>query len=288
MINQNRIRIAMLLILWAGVFLLAPFPVWAEESPEALLKQVEELEREVEKLKAKEANYDFLKEETKAYRELVEREWDRFLHVVEWFLPLLGALITFVLTFFNWQTARNVKKSVEEKTKELADERFKEISQKIVDEESGKLERKIETLESMIKRELWHLDSRILVLQQPSSEMDEILSSYPFNKNMECIVDRIPSDELAPLLKKGEVDIIVYEYPKNEGQSDSYIKGILDMLNSSSKVVPIIIYYTGQERLQNKDLESYEWLTFANGRLTLSSHIHSLAHVLCSDQKSMK
>lgn len=302
MINQNRIRIAVLLILWASVFLLAPFPVWAEESPEELLKQVEELEREMEKLKAKEANYDFLKEETKAYRELVEREWDRFLCVIQWVVPGLIVLIGGILAFLNYKSAKEIKeiakeelkervnkevnKEVEGKTKMLVDEEFKKVSERIVSEAVHELEKKIDALRTIAEREVWHLNSRIVVLHQNPSKIIDIISSV--NKDMKLTKDTPPFKQFDDLLVNEKVDVVVYECPKTIEKVDENLKDLIEKLEDqfikNGKIIPIIVYYP--DRLDDGNvnkmlLDKYIWYTFANNRITLFSHVHSLSHTFC-------
>lgn len=250
----------------------------AEKSDQDLSEKVEQLEEEMKQLSAKDDSYDYLKEETKAYREFVEGEWDRFLN---WFFGIIGivsVMITAVITFFHMSSKKEIKNSV----KAQLDQRVEEE----LNRETEKLKIRIRELEGVVNRESWLRNSKILALDR--GKLKDIISSSPLNQQ-NVTYDFPPFNRLPYLLAKGEVDIVVYEYDhESEKQKDQDLIYLLDQLrrhSNRSVQIPIVMYTDGKE-VRNTEvqklLEAYEWYTYANHRITLVANTYGLTHAYCS------
>ncbi|MGF7086904.1 hypothetical protein JOD24_000736 [Kroppenstedtia sanguinis] len=260
----------------------------AEKADPDLSEKVEQLEKEMNQLSAKNDSYDYLKEETKSYREFVEGEWDRFNNLLQWVLPIVVTVIGATLIFFDVKSIRDIKK----RTEEINNTVKKQLDQHVEEElnrETEKMRIRIRDLENIVNRESWLRSSKILVLDR--GKLKEIISSSPLNQK-NVIYDSPSSHRLPDLLEKGEVDIIVYEYgndsekPRDEDLS-SLLK-ILKVHSEQSVSIPIVIYTEGKQvgKTEVQELsKNYPWYTFANNRITLVSNTYGLTHAYYSEAK---
>lgn len=244
-------------------------PTAFAENEKDLSDKVEKLEQKVDKLSAKDDSYDYLKEETKSYRQFVEKEWEMFLYTFISFLTIGVTGVSGVLVYFNIQSRKDVE-NLQKEIKEEAEREFNNVKRSVV----TNLQSRVDSLEKMIEKEVWFQNSNILALDR--GQLEEILSLSPLNKN-NIKYATPPLNNLSDLLAKKEVDIVVYEYDiKNE--EDSHIAGIIDKLRKHSEPIPIVIYYPKRGHLKNKDIDRYKWHLFANSPVTLVTHTRSLVH----------
>ncbi len=78
-------------------------------------------------LSAKNDSYDYLKEETKSYREFVEGEWDRF---INWAIVLIG-VASGAIAFFNWTSKKEIKKTTKEQLNQRVEEELNSETEKM-------------------------------------------------------------------------------------------------------------------------------------------------------------
>ncbi|MFD1394803.1 hypothetical protein ACFQ49_05400 [Kroppenstedtia eburnea] len=270
-------------MLWVSVAGMAPSLAWAEESPEKLSRQIDTLEREVERLKTKEERYDYLKEETTDHREFVEAEWERFLNFIYCIISIGIGIVGATLVFFNISTRKDIKKTKKE-IRETAEQEFK----KVLAEERSEMDHKFAVWKEMIKREMRFQNSSILVLYQQESKIKSRISRILHGENIFSFVVG-PQFSLDSLLKKNKVDIIVYEYDTEaENRRDPYILGLLKQLDEyKDNPIAFIVYYPGQiEKGKILDrIRSYPWHHFANNLMALMTNIHSFSLFL-HDEKN--
>ncbi|MFD1407516.1 hypothetical protein ACFQ49_05015 [Kroppenstedtia eburnea] len=263
--------LAAFLTLHPGVFA-------AEKAEQDLSEKVEHLEKEMKQLSAKADSYDYLKEETKAYREFVEGEWDRF---INWFIVFVG-IASGAIAFLNWTSQKEIKNNVREQLHKQVEEEL--------NRETKRLRSRIRDLEEVVSRESWLRSSKILALDR--GRLKNIISSSPLNQQ-NVTYDSPPFNRLPYLLTKGEVDIIVYEYDhESEELRDEDLIYLLDQLkHHSNRSVPIpIVIYTNGKNVDNTEIEGlldqYEWYTYANHRITLIANTYSLTHAYYSEVKN--
>lgn len=275
-------------------------PTWAQENEEDLAERVEQLEKEIEKLSARDDNYNYLTEETKAYREFVEKQWGWFLTAFLGALPIVLAIVGGFLVFFGIRS----KKDIEEKAQRNIEENAKEVEKKIkgtiqerIEEEAKrefhnvmkseviKLQGRIHDLEEITDREFWFRNSKIVVLDRGS--IKDIFSSSPFDGKISINYESLPSKNLSQLLAQGQVDILVYEYDmESEDQKDPYIEDVLnELMKYSSPAIPIVIYTAGKQLNNNEIqelLEQHKFYTFANNSMTLVTNTRNLTYAYYS------
>ncbi|QKG83302.1 hypothetical protein GXN76_01675 [Kroppenstedtia pulmonis] len=308
MMIKHASRYGMLLIIFlmiAGT-LYSPLAFAEDKKEEKLADKVEKLERELEKLKAKEESYDYLKEENRQYREFVEKEWDRFLEVFLILLPIIVTVIGAVLIFLDFKSMRDIRSRLNEQkmqaenelskarekiheeavqelntvrqdTRKIAEQEFKGVLEKELDV----LKHEVNSLNELAQRESRFLQSNIIALSK--GELEKLLTPMKSKK-----INYYPlTTDLNQLLKQQEVDIIVYEYAGSKGQTDEVLGRILKILGKYEEdgkdSLPIVVYYP--DRVNNSDrdcLQDYKKFIIANTPVSLISNIYSLSHVFLS------
>ncbi|WP_380166496.1 hypothetical protein [Kroppenstedtia sanguinis] len=266
----------------------------AEKADPDLSEKVEQLEKEMNQLSAKNDSYDYLKEETKSYREFVEGEWDRFINLLQCVLPLVVTVIGATLIFFDVKSVKGIKKRADEKAEEIKKDventvqnqfegRAEQAFEKVIGNEVTDLQDRIGELGELVDKEVWYKSSKILVLDR--GNIRPLLSTSPLDKNLKIDYEAPPYHRLSQLLKLNEVDIIVYEYDLNaEDQRDSDLIKVLKQIKKDSDLpIPMVVYYPDRLNNEIKEyLDIYKWYVFANSPVTLFTNMYSLAHVFHS------
>ncbi|WP_141201741.1 hypothetical protein [Paludifilum halophilum] len=270
-----------LFLLVSGSFPLSP--AFAEEKQDKdLSRKVEKLEAELEKLRAKEESYDYLKEENREYRKFVEKEWDRFLSMLSWFFPLAITIIGALLLFLNFKSIRDIKATVREQVQEKADEELKGTLKKHVTQ----IEEDVASLKLMAARESWFKNANILVLDKGT--LQSFLSSTHLSERENLIYASKPYEQLPHILEEERVDIVIYEYdkPDVEDEWDPHIIDVLNQLKQAKETIPVVIYCPHQlpRKEFNRISKCYRWYHFANTPITLITNVSSLSHVFYSKQ----
>lgn len=304
MIIKHASRYGMLLILLlmiAGT-LHSPLAFAEDKKEEKLADKVEKLENELEKLKAKEESYDYLKEENRQYREFVEKEWDRFLNVFLVFLPIIGGVIGAILIFFNISSKREIRSTLDEQkmqaekevrksreeiheeavqelntvrqdTRNMAEQEFKGVLEK----ELSILKRDVTSLQEIAQRESWVRSAKIHVFDH--GRLADLVSSIFGNKD----VDITGFNEPLPHFNDKEVDIIVYDYKQEIEDEEGRLANLIEHLETfKERTIPIVIYYPGPGRIEDKYIKDYKWHLFVNTQITLVTQTSSLSHVFSS------
>ncbi|SMO36463.1 hypothetical protein SAMN06264849_101252 [Melghirimyces algeriensis] len=260
-------------------------PTAFAENEKDLSDKVEKLEQKVDKLSAKDDSYDYLKEETKSYRQFVEKEWEMFSNMVIGISAVTVSVVGGVLLFFGFHSKKaikNIQKEYTEQVEEMKEKLEKEANQKfyeLMESKVTELRHKVNELETMIAKESWFQNSNILVLYR--DELKDIVSTSPLSRK-KIEYRALPDNNLAHHLSQEKVDIVLYEYDtESNSQEDSCIADVLDELKKHKDTIPIVIYCSGEIKNEDmmKEIKSYRWYQFARSQVSLTTHTYAFAQI---------
>jgi len=233
--------------------------------------------------------YEFLKQQVTEYREFVERERKQHQDFLENMYTKLvtivsgfAVLITALLSFFGWQSkkdvAQTVKKLFEDHSLKLIDERNETIKFSV-----SELKRLLEKETKYQKKSILFLTSRVNLETFAQRELPIIAA-----RGMKNYKPMTSIEEAFPLIKTEAYDVIVYYYnpsgekPKESG--DSHFRDIVEFLKTRQAKTPLIVYtYEKGENNQlfpidREKLSAYPYIVTANFPITLVNVLHTVVN----------
>ncbi|WP_089972234.1 hypothetical protein [Lihuaxuella thermophila] len=282
--------------------------VYAEEAktPE---QKMAELEAEMERLKAKGENYDFLKEEVKNFRESVQKERESLTNTFNIYLGLLtgiigvaGLSITIVGFIFYFKVGQSrkelddqintMKKEMQDRLNQLEYEftekvrkkfqkEMEKVAAQLINEEMDTYKESLEALNELIDKELKNKKVRVLVTgpEDEIKKMEENELKILNKQVYKTTVKPFDKAEIAKELQNNEFDIIIYRYPKtNEGGYQSSVGILAQMLKQHSRQLPLLVY-SDYGKIDDPELNTYLLRSYANIPSSLISNLFSLYQV---------
>lgn len=314
---RSRLLFMLTLLTFSCAFL---FPLEGQaQDVDALQKEVENLRSEVQKLKTKNDEYEFLKEQIKEfkdsaerelgnYRTFVEGEWNKFLN----FLYVVGGLAVFFVGWEYFTFRRRLKKKYDELLKEATEEIEtqkieieKEINKKwdqFVKE--NKLKKRVDDLERLMQNERRYKKAKVLVLGSEAdlNAMKEYLDLAMTQRGMKepeylplgTNPKELPKEEIKKKLENKEVVVYYYDHKKKKHDQennedlllDYRMRELMNFLSEENIQIPTIVYTYKKDEdgwMQKKDkkfLNKFVWQIPANSPLTLLGHIFTYIHAL--------
>ena len=216
------------------------------------------------------ANLEFLKEQIKNHQEFIERERQFLL----WMLIAIINIAVFVLAFFNFKTANDIKESIEKQFEtKYGDMVVEYIAEAVDDDES------LTYLKQAVKAEKNARNKRILFFNQEGTEtFDSLVKSCKRFLPQDSVLS-IPfvKSELNRLDERNDFDIIVYEVIENEfGTQDDPSLPYRQIDSHCEKSKQHCILYCTD--IVNKKSLSEEFTTLVQLKLTLRDAIYSLLY----------
>lgn len=251
---------------------------------------------------------DFLKQEYTNYKDFANNDRESFMNLVSLFFVALGVLVTGGTIVIYWifgQTKTEVKenanitiKSSINEIKESADSKIKDSVKEIEEEAKTKIkslidpkmedfEAKYSELERFMENQHSLRKSRVMILS-PKVKKEEMESLEVMR--IRRIVDEARLltlenfEEFELAIDNGEIDILVYRYEKNDGESqEKTIRRYIQKLKDLDLEIPIVVYAPFGTRVDGEDLNSvnsYPFSVMANMPTSLTSNMMSLANAL--------
>lgn len=242
----------------------------------SLEERILQLETEVIKLDAQKENYDFLKNETKEFRSFIETERHSFQTYIKnllWIAGLLISLFVGILGFLSIKTVNDLQPILESYIKGKID--------KSIDKSLEKVNEKIDTLQSLVEREISYKNSVVLIVGDGSDfkSMEEEINILENYINKQC-VKTVEINEISNKFNTLNPSIIVL-CNKNDNKGKEQLESIVEILKNLKQAIPFIIYTPLQLSHDLKKItDNYFWTTFANNPITLLGNIFTLAHTL--------
>jgi hypothetical protein len=241
------------------------YPVFAQDKAKPPQKSDEnllEIKRE----------YGFLKEQTKSYREFIEKERKQHQEFLEWSLGWLVKAIGIIVAIFVALVGIFGIKSIYDAKKKISDlvrEKFNDYISNNTDE----IEIKIQHIAEKVIQEKINLKKKILMLvpetlQEAASEIN-FLWKRGF-KNIE-----VKGTDYYSI----DCELIVFYY---DPEQNNNLIDLVKKLKKASTPKPLIIYYSGrvEDNELKKELRDYKWHTFANNPLTLTNWVFSTLEIV--------
>ncbi|WP_131925497.1 hypothetical protein [Hazenella coriacea] len=230
----------------------------------------------------KEDQLEFLKDETKNFRESVQKEresfqstFDRYLTILTTLPSVLIAVLGFILIYFFGQSKKELKEDISKLDGEIKEsitkleKEFGEAEtnlQKKMDKKIGIADQqisrfleeqlkdhieKVDALIRMSERECMYQKSRILVIgtDDQLKEMGEFELKAIRQRGINHIESiNLNIEELKKKLEQDSFDILIYHYlgkggsNDDEGIVDPQVTVIVDLLKRNNQEIPLIVY----------------------------------------------
>lgn len=206
-------------------------------------------------------HYEYLREETRAFREFVEKEREehrRFLESAYTISGIAIGIIAVVFTILGIRSIQDVKK--------LAKLEYELKIKNLLEDELASTEQKILALRRLVAQEemLINASLRFIVPEKvvPSFKRDE-LAFFGGEK---------PQFDIGPLKEKEDFlkyNAIIYYFDPDETEEDENLQMLLKQL--MGKFIPLIVYTHGLwiQKTTKKALDSYQFNSPANNIITL-------------------
>ena len=204
-----------------------------------------------------EKEYEFLKDQTIAFQDQVERERSHFVEFVEKYLIIVGSMVAMAAAIFFYFFSRTMKGA-----KEVIDDLVEEYFNTQVRKSTKGLYKGIQLIAERVLREHEPLRKKILILK-PRPENDTGFGDYEHGllaKRGFEFIDQISCDSEARL---GNYSLVIFDY--HDTNDIEKLNKAINQLNDIN--IPLIVYHNGRVNLTN--VQQYRLLTFANTPLTL-------------------
>lgn len=205
-----------------------------------------------------EDEYKFLKEQTKEFRDYIERERRHHQEFLQWSIYLIGIIITIMAAIFGLiglKSVRDAKRAIEASIQE----RFNLYIEENVD----KIRLAIDGIAEGVIQERLNMEKNICFLvpntQRGEIEVNEI--EILKKRGFENIEIRDTSEFV-----NGRSDLVIFCFDESQ---DDRLTALVSSLEKDPK--PLIVYTKG--RVENNALMKYQLHLFANTPLTLANWV---------------
>lgn len=242
-----------------------------------------QLESDWVRVKTAEQSYQYLREETKSYRDFLEKAQTRAEDNMKWwfgtFLVIVSALIA-VATALGLKSYLGALKSVEKTVKDT----YREKTTQLIDSRFSELSDKLSALESAVAREARYGKCRVLIAGAPE-HIGQMKDDIELLRKSVTVYTGEELDKLAERVNNDGIDMVIFRFSPRDGQ-DPRLSIVTEQLRGVQRPVPLLVYTHGNGPLVGSDraaTDAYRWSTFANNPATLLTNIYLLAHAFAHE-----
>jgi len=249
-----------------------------------------------------ERHYQYLTEETRAFRQFIEKEREEHRRFLEQFYTIMGVVVSIVagiVAFFGWQTRKDIKQEIEAYKEDATTKAQNELDRaqnefiRLVNEkfQSNPLlraaEERYQVLLDMVEQAMDLKNAEFLFIADLKNVKLEVEKLSEVNGTPKVVV--LPwaaGMDLAPY------DVIIYEFvPKSSGKKDEsgrdvkvdeHLEQLVDALSSLKHPKPLVVYATRGKFIVDTTLEklsSYPLHHIANNIISLIDNTASAFRV---------